>query len=151
MVDIFVVIPLYFGHSVLRIRRLLPGTFQETGASGTYRSKEVYLMTKPTEPLSEQAKTRTRQITLTGLMTAVLCILGPLSIPLPVSPVPITLTNLAVFFAVYLLGMRRSTVCASALSGSPSSPPSAEDRARSQDQRGDTWWDSSSWRSSRAS
>ena len=68
-------------------------------------------MTKPTETLSEQAKTRTRQITLTGLMTAVLCILGPLSIPLPVSPVPITLTNLAVFFAVYLLGMRRSTVC----------------------------------------
>ena len=68
-------------------------------------------MTKPTETLSEQAKTRTRQITLTGLMTAVLCILGPLSIPLPVSPVPITLTNLAVFFAVYLLGVRQSTVC----------------------------------------
>lgn len=31
---------------------------------------------------------RTRQITLIGLMTAITCILAPLSIPLPFSPVP---------------------------------------------------------------
>ena len=34
------------------------------------------------------------RLALTGLMTAVLCILGPLSIPLPVSPVPISLYDL---------------------------------------------------------
>lgn len=66
---------------------------------------------KTTDTLPRQPKTRTRQLTLIGLMTAVLCILGPLSIPLPVSPVPITLTNLAIFFAVYLLGIKGGTVC----------------------------------------
>ena len=66
---------------------------------------------KTTGTLPQQPKVRTRQLTLTGLMTAVICILGPLSIPLPVSPVPITLTNLAIFFAVYLLGIKGGTVC----------------------------------------
>lgn len=54
--------------------------------------------------------TRTRKLTLIGLMSALLCILGPLSIPLPVSPVPITLTNFAVYIIVYILGMRSGTV-----------------------------------------
>ena len=45
-----------------------------------------------------------------GVMTAITCILGPLSIPIPVSPVPISLTNLAVYFAVYVLGMKRGTI-----------------------------------------
>lgn len=49
--------------------------------------------------------THTKQITLIGLMTAVVCILGPLSIPLPISPVPISFTNLAIFLAVYLLDL----------------------------------------------
>ena len=40
---------------------------------------------------------KTKKITMIGLMTAVTCILGPLSLPLPFSPVPITLTNFAVF------------------------------------------------------
>ena len=66
---------------------------------------------KTTDTLPRQPKTRTRQLTLIGLMTAVLCILGPLSIPLPVSPVPITLTNLAIFFAVYLLDIKGGTIC----------------------------------------
>ena len=36
-------------------------------------------------------KMSTRQMTFIALMTAVTCILGPLSIPLPFSPVPISL------------------------------------------------------------
>ena len=32
------------------------------------------------------------------MMAAVTCILGPLSLSIPVSPVPISLTNLAVYF-----------------------------------------------------
>lgn len=73
--------------------------------------KEVFVNMKTTNSLPRQPKMRTRQLTLIGLMTAVICILGPLSLPLPFSPVPITLTNLAVFFAIYLLGIKGGTVC----------------------------------------
>lgn len=55
--------------------------------------------------------THTKQIALIGLMSAVICILGPLSIPLPVSPVPISFTNFAVFLAVYLLELKGGTLC----------------------------------------
>ena len=52
---------------------------------------------------------KTKKITMIGLMTAVTCILGPLSLPLPFSPVPITLTNFAVFLSIYILGMKYGT------------------------------------------
>lgn len=45
-----------------------------------------------------------------GLMSAVICILGPLSISIPVSPVPISLGLLGVAFAVYMLGMKKGTL-----------------------------------------
>ena len=54
--------------------------------------------------------TKTKRLTLIGLSAALLCILGPLSIPLPVSPVPITLTNFAVYIIIYILGMHSGTV-----------------------------------------
>lgn len=53
---------------------------------------------------------RTKFLTLTGLMTAVICILGPFSLPIPGSPVPITLTNFALYTAVYVLGMKAGTI-----------------------------------------
>lgn len=49
-------------------------------------------------------------LTIIGLMTAVLCILGPLSLVIPISPVPISLTNLAICLTVILLGMKRGTL-----------------------------------------
>lgn len=52
----------------------------------------------------------TGQMTLTAIMAAVICILGPLSIPIPVSPVPITLTNLAIYFSVCILGWKLGTL-----------------------------------------
>lgn len=51
-----------------------------------------------------------RQIAAIGVMAAVICILGPLSIPIPVSPVPISFTMLGIYFAVYALGMKNGTV-----------------------------------------
>ena len=51
-----------------------------------------------------------KSLTLIGLMTAVTCILGPLSIPLPFSPVPISFTNLAIYLSVFVLGMKKGTV-----------------------------------------
>ena len=55
-------------------------------------------------------KSNAFNMTAIALMAAVICILGPLSIPLPVSPVPISFTNLAIYFAVILLGWKRGTI-----------------------------------------
>lgn len=54
--------------------------------------------------------TKTKELTLIGLMAAITCIAGPLSLPLPFSPVPVSLTNLAIYFSVYILGMKRGTI-----------------------------------------
>ena len=59
----------------------------------------------------DNQKIRTKQMVLIALMTAVTCVLGPLSIPLPFSPVPISLTNLAIFLAIFVLGMKSGTIC----------------------------------------
>lgn len=48
------------------------------------------------------------QIAVIGVMTAVICILGPFS--LPIGPVPISFTNLAIYIALYVLGMKRGTI-----------------------------------------
>lgn len=51
-----------------------------------------------------------RQLTLVGLMAAVICILGPWAFSIPISPVPISLGTLAVYFAISVLGMRLGTL-----------------------------------------
>ena len=38
---------------------------------------------------------KTKDITIIGLMAAVICVLGPLPITIPGTPVPISFTNLA--------------------------------------------------------
>lgn len=43
-----------------------------------------------------------RRIAMIGVVTAVTCVLAPLS--LPIGPVPISLTNLVIYFSLYLLG-----------------------------------------------
>ena len=47
-------------------------------------------------------RSKTYEITMTALMAAVTCILAPLSIP--IGPVPISFTNLAIYLSLYLLG-----------------------------------------------
>ena len=58
----------------------------------------------------DNQKITTKQMVLIALMTAVTCVLGPLSIPLPFSPVPISLTNFAIFLAIFVLGMKNGTI-----------------------------------------
>lgn len=58
----------------------------------------------------DNQKIRTKQMVLIALMTAVTCVLGPLSTPLPFSPVPISLTNFAIFLAIFILGMKSGTI-----------------------------------------
>lgn len=55
-------------------------------------------------------KISTRELTFMGLMTAVMCALGPLSIPLP-GLVPLSLGTLVIYFYPYLLGARRAALC----------------------------------------
>ena len=43
---------------------------------------------------------RVKFMATSALMTAVLCVLGPLSIP--IGPVPISLTNLAIYLMLYI-------------------------------------------------
>lgn len=47
-------------------------------------------------------------LAMIAVMTAVTCILAPLSIS--IGPIPISLTNLAIYFALYLLGWKKGTV-----------------------------------------
>lgn len=58
----------------------------------------------------ENKKWSTKTLTLIGVMTAVICIMGPLSIQLPISPVPISLGTLAIYFTIYVLGMKKGTI-----------------------------------------
>jgi len=58
--------------------------------------------------MENNRKLSIKQLTLIGVMTAVTCILGPLSLPIGI--VPISLTNLAIYFSVYLLGGKRGTL-----------------------------------------
>ena len=52
----------------------------------------------------------TKRIVLIGLMTAVICVLGPVSFPLPISPVPVSLGVLGILLAADLLGLKLGTV-----------------------------------------
>lgn len=51
---------------------------------------------------------KTQQMAVTGLMAAVICILGPMSIPIGI--VPISLTMFAIYLSLYAVGMWRSAV-----------------------------------------
>ncbi|MCB7305011.1 biotin transporter BioY [Bariatricus massiliensis] len=57
-----------------------------------------------------QASMNTRQMVLIALMTAVTCILAPFSIPIPISPVPISLTNLVLYISVFILSWKQATL-----------------------------------------
>lgn len=50
----------------------------------------------------------TYHMIVTALFAAIMCILGPMS--LPIGPVPISLTNLVIYFAVMILGTKLGTI-----------------------------------------
>lgn len=49
-----------------------------------------------------------KTIAAIGMITAVTCILAPLSIP--IGPVPVSLTNLVIYFGLYILGWKKGTI-----------------------------------------
>lgn len=50
-----------------------------------------------------------KQLTLVGVMAAVLCVLGPWTLHIPISPVPVSLGMLGIYFTTSVLGMRLGT------------------------------------------
>lgn len=48
------------------------------------------------------------QMTTYALMTALMCVLGPMTIPIGL--IPVSMTNFAIFVSVYLLGMKGGTI-----------------------------------------
>ena len=62
-------------------------------------------MNQANEVVSHKSKIYT--LSRTAIMAAVICILAPLSIP--IGPIPISFTNLAIYFSLYLLGWKLAT------------------------------------------
>ena len=56
----------------------------------------------------ERTIPRTRTMALIAIMAAITCVLGPLSIP--IGPVPISFTNLAIYITVIILGTKNGTI-----------------------------------------
>lgn len=50
-----------------------------------------------------------RTLTIMGVMTAVICILAPVA--LPIGPVPISLSTFVLYLALYILGTKRTCIC----------------------------------------
>ncbi len=67
-------------------------------------------MNNPTTSTPSKPRFNLRQLTLTGLMAAVLCILAPISFHIPISPVSISLGFLAIYFVTSVLGMKLGTL-----------------------------------------
>lgn len=53
-----------------------------------------------------------REMTMIALVTAVICIIAPFSIPIPISPIPITLALFALFLAGIILGKWKGVISA---------------------------------------
>ena len=54
---------------------------------------------------------KTIQMAEIALMSAVLCIVSPVSVPVPMSPVPFSLSLFAVFLTAVILGAKQSAAC----------------------------------------
>lgn len=53
---------------------------------------------------------KTHALTQIALMTSILCIIGPLAITFPFSPVPVSLTTLILYISVYVIGKRGAVI-----------------------------------------
>lgn len=53
---------------------------------------------------------KTKDMVTIALITSVMCIAAPFSIPLPFTPVPISLTNLVIYISCCILGTKKGTI-----------------------------------------
>lgn len=45
-----------------------------------------------------------------SMMISILCIIGPIAIPLPISLVPLSITTLGIYLCMYILGYKQATI-----------------------------------------
>ena len=75
------------------------------------KRKEIPTLMNPSSTTTTRhTQTSTRLLVRIALVTAITCILAPLSIPLPFSPVPLSLTNLVLYISIFVLGWKSATV-----------------------------------------
>lgn len=65
-------------------------------------------MQKTETNITEKSNFTARRMAMTAVITAVTCILAPLSIP--IGPIPISLTNLVIYFGLYVLGRKNGCI-----------------------------------------
>lgn len=51
----------------------------------------------------------TKSLTTIAVMTTILCVLAPLSIP--IGPIPISLATFVIYLSIFVLGQKKSTIC----------------------------------------
>lgn len=75
-----------------------------------FSKPEIYVIIifKRSEKMKE--KNHIKNLTLTGLFAACFCICGPLTIPLPISPVPLSIILAVIFISNYIIGTKKSTI-----------------------------------------
>ena len=74
------------------------------------RKELTTLMNPIPSATTKHPQVRTHLLVRIALFTAITCILAPLSIPLPFSPVPLSLTNLVLYISIFILGWKAATV-----------------------------------------
>ena len=67
-------------------------------------------MNKSTISAKPKSIFNVKQIALVGLMAAIICVLAPFALPIPISPVAISLGTLAIYFVLTVLGLKLGTV-----------------------------------------
>lgn len=67
-------------------------------------------MTNEHSTTSANSSFTIKSLVLTSLMTAITCIIAPFALPVPFSPVPISLTNLVLYISIFLLGWKSASV-----------------------------------------
>lgn len=67
-------------------------------------------ITTTNHPSDKSGRLTTHRLVLISMVTAITCVLAPFAIPIPVSPVPISLTNLVLLISVYILGWKDATI-----------------------------------------
>ncbi len=70
--------------------------------------RTFFTMQTTTTDIKNDTRSRTYTLAVTAVMTAVLCITAPFSIP--VGPVPVSLATLIIMLTVYILGWKCGTV-----------------------------------------
>lgn len=77
---------------------------------GSYIIMEDYIMTQTNVAAksASERKPMIYELTMYALMAALICIFAPMSVP--IGPIPVSLTNLILYFAIFIIGTRGTLI-----------------------------------------